>query len=88
MLLLGASAGQPPAEACGGEAARKWRLDFLYVHAEAGYQLLPQRQFLPGLHVRGEAGAPTATCAGLGTGLWRLTGKTQVAKSFHSFDIP
>jgi hypothetical protein len=53
------------------------------VHAEMGYQLLRQGRFLPGLHVQVEAGAPTAKFAGLGTGLWRVTGKAQVSKALH-----
>lgn len=53
------------------------------VHAEVNYQLLGEGRFSPGVSVGAEGGAPTAKYVGLGTGLWRATGRVSLSKSLH-----
>lgn len=66
-------------EALFGEGETKFGIGD--VHAEVGYQILGEKRVLPGVRVQAEGGAPTAEFAGLGTGLWRVTGRGTLSKS-------
>jgi hypothetical protein len=51
-------------------------------HAVLGYGLLAEQAWLPGVRVRVEGGAPTASFDVLGTKLWRVTPGLTLSKSF------
>lgn len=53
------------------------------VHAAVACHCLPETKYTPGITMRLEGGAPTATLALLGTGFWRRTGGATISKSFH-----
>ncbi len=52
-------------------------------HGEVVLSIIGERWGFPGLAIRVEGGAPTATLAFMGNGLWRTTGGATVSKSFH-----
>jgi len=54
------------------------------VHLGVSYELLDEQPWLPGVTLRLEGGAPTATNPFLGTDLWRVTAGGRLAKSLGS----
>lgn len=54
------------------------------IHVGASYPVLREGPSFPGISLGVEIGTPTAKFAGLGTGLWRVTGSARVSKALSA----